>query len=405
MQTAEAKLVSALGVETRNYRSKYLHTRLRNDSVYSMPPVEPRHEHAQPLVLVIRQNAEQPNENDWTVLLDSQSGASVLHRQFRFNQTFDDIARMAGHVILAIDASLPEEHRAMVVGAGFALGIPIVALGWAPSKEFAGSTRPILSLTEDMSLQASRATLDRAADQLGKDTRLRLFEDFDSGEPSYIVCAEIPPELRPSYAHNTSSDYLRLATFADVDAMVELRLAFAAATGRRLTAHTHDSMPDEIFRANMIVVGGPAWNSLALRLQEQLHVPFSFLDGGPGNPDAIKDINTGREYSPTITRGEVIEDIGLFVRAPSPFASGRTVIMCSGTLTHGVEGSAMLFTDDRVRMFNQEYVEDHFGENPYFALIFRVAVVHNNNIPPRLGRGSNIIQSYVWTEEHGFIEH
>lgn len=229
------------------------------------------------------------------------------------------------------------------------------------------------------------------------------FEGFDASEPTYIVCAEIPRDLRPPYGLPESNDFLRLATFADVDALVDLQIAYAIEKGRKLLPYTHETVPREALYSNLILVGGPAWNQLVERMMLALDCPFSFKDGGPGQPDPIWDRINNRQYSPEFSGARLIRDIALLIRAPNPFDRNRVVLLCAGILTHGVEGAALALTDERVRTENETWLRNRVGSSAYFAALFCVDVVNNANMPPRLDRFGTLLAITAWDEDHGFV--
>lgn len=229
------------------------------------------------------------------------------------------------------------------------------------------------------------------------------FEGFDLDEPTYIVCAEIPRDLRPPYGLPESNDFLRLATFADVDAMVDLQIAYAIEKGRKLLPYTHETVPREALQSNLILVGGPAWNQLVERMLLAMDCPFIFKDGGPGSPDPIFDRITRREYAPEFAGGRIIRDVALLIRAPNPFDRNRVVLLCAGILTHGVEGAALALTDERVRTQNENWITTRIGSPPHFATLFSVEVVNTTNMPPLLARPGAVLAIAAWDEDHGFV--
>jgi hypothetical protein len=102
---------------------------------------------------------------------------------------------------------------------------------------------------------------------------------------------------------------------------------------------------------------------------------FTAADGSSLLPTVI-DLGDGHE--------QVIEDVGLFVRATNPNSPDTDVTICSGVFTHGVLGAVHTFTNPHVAGENVEVIRERLGQTTSFAVLFRVNVIGGRVPTPRL---------------------
>lgn len=166
-----------------------------------------------------------------------ESGVQPTVCYYHSGEAIDEIVKSPrAERIVLLDASLAETERSALAGAVASMKGSVLDLGCDPLPiDLSGSG---LSSFEHLPATGTDAEVaSHMSDLLAKleppESSFRVFDGFDSDEPSYVVCAEIPDHLRPAYGQDSHHDYLRLATFADVDALVQVQLAFAAASGRR----------------------------------------------------------------------------------------------------------------------------------------------------------------------------
>ena len=81
---------------------------------------------------------------------------------------------------------------------------------------------------------------------------------------------------------------------------------------------------------------------------------------------------------------QVVEDVGLFVRATNPNDPDTDVTICSGVFTHGVLGAVRAFTNPHVAGENVEAIRERLGQVKNFAALFRVNVIGGRVATPRL---------------------
>lgn len=73
--------------------------------------------------------------------------------------------------------------------------------------------------------------------------------------------------------------------------------------------------------------------------------------------------------------------------------------MLSGITSRGVHGAALCFTDSHVRLANEQYLQDAFGNADAFCILMRVKVQNNIALPPNLWREN--VRLYEWSAETG----
>lgn len=318
----------------------------------------------------------------------------------------DEITSLCGtlaeEAVNVIDPSVSASKSCLLLGYALGTGMPVIHI----RHQTAASAGPpvvdklavnVATATPD-SLQAVLARLlaDMERQQLVPENQVGLFTRIEPGEAVSIVCAEIPASLRPEYGQPSHRDFLRYATFADVDALIQLMVWFAAAKHRAVHAYTSQQLPEDAIGSHLLVVGGPAWNTLARSLYREIDLPVEHRDGGPGNPDPIIERATGETWLPEILpEGGVVSDVGLVAQVRSPYHPERSVTIFGGILTHGVEAGVKVFTSPAVRTQNWDLVrslQESPGEG--FCVVFRSRVFANNNVPPDLSESGVLLAAY-----------
>jgi hypothetical protein len=300
-----------------------------------------------------------------------------------------------------LDGSVQDAAAATLLGYALASGRALIVTPQAQERlpEIAQDAANVIVARADAVEQGLAKLLSRLdGNHIFPDGHAGLFGSIDPAEPVAIVCAEIPEEMRPEYGKENYRDFLRYATFADVDALIQLMVGFAASKHRAVQAYTSSKLPENALSSHILVVGGPAWNKLARSLYFEIGLPIEHRDGGSGNPDPIVDVFTGDIWLPEfLSDGEVVSDVGFVSQVPSPYEPGRTATIFGGVLTHGVEASVKLFTSSAVREKNWAFVKP-LQEPPSqgFCVLFRAKVVSNNNVSPDLRQPGVMLAAYSY---------
>lgn len=91
---------------------------------------------------------------------------------------------------------------------------------------------------------------------------------------------------------------------------------------------------------NLVVLGGPAENKVARQLCDRLRPGMRVVDPGPGLPMQVEMTRQpGGDWASPLVHvaepGQEMTEYGVIVRAPSPFADGRTVVVIQGAYGYG----------------------------------------------------------------------
>jgi transcriptional regulator with XRE-family HTH domain len=214
------------------------------------------------------------------------------------------------------------------------------------------------------------------------------FWRFADGGPVRIVCGQRddpPPE-----ADGSHRNYMSLASYADLDSLVEL---FGHLRSRNPDADVRFVRPgllrDDDLHAHLVFLGNMAAIQAAIE---------GWLPGLPVRQVKVPEVEEGemfevrerggavKRYGPVLAGdpATVIEDVGFLARMPSPTDPDRTLTICSGVYTRGVFAAVRCLTDQRVAQVNYTYLRSHFREAPLFGVLMRVLVRQRLVSTPRL---------------------
>lgn len=199
----------------------------------------------------------------------------------------------------------------------------------------------------------------------------------------FVVAPELPAEQRAPGTDEHGLNYIRLARYGDLDAFFEMYVALTR-MGYRNLSHRSAREPGIGTARNLVLVGGPTRNPLTRTFLHLLDLPIAQRPQSPGGAAVFK-LPDGTTVAPKVLdMSHVVEDVGLFVRAPNPTNPDTDVTICSGTYTYGVLGAVHLFTNPRLAADNVEAVRGRLGQVRGFAVLFRVKVIDGRVPTPRL---------------------
>jgi transcriptional regulator with XRE-family HTH domain len=206
---------------------------------------------------------------------------------------------------------------------------------------------------------------------------------FTDGAPITIVCADVPKEQRPTYSDPQDLNYVRAASFADLDALLDLFGHLRAenpATTVRIRA-TADLSREEM-GGHLVLLGGTAWNIYTRQLSAQIRLPVQQLPERGG----IFVTRTKEEFGAKLDdKGLLVEDVGLFARAPNPKDPAGTLTICNGVTTRGVRGAVLCFADPTLRDLreqNQRFIAERFAGHSSYGFLIKVEVLRLGNGEP-----------------------
>jgi len=193
----------------------------------------------------------------------------------------------------------------------------------------------------------------------------------------------VAPELPATGTAESDRGYVRLARYGDLDAFFEMFVALTR-MGYHNLSHRSAREPGIGTERNLVLVGGPVGNPLTLTFGHLLGLPFEpdAVAAGAANLFRLPD---GTPVRPRVLgQSQVVEDIGLFVRAANPTNPEADLTICTGSYTYGALGAVRLFTDPRHGAGNVAVVRERLGQARAFAVLFRVNVIDGRVPVPRL---------------------
>jgi transcriptional regulator with XRE-family HTH domain len=222
--------------------------------------------------------------------------------------------------------------------------------------------------------------------QAGRPTPLWAFPD---GAPITIVCGRLPSAALPPQADPADLNYVRMARFADLDALVDIYGAVKASNPDSLVILTTAKEMTRVDALNHLVLIGNTELNLAGRwFARHLELPVTVDETGVHRDGEI--------YPYTVEDGELIEDVGVFVRGPHPSAPHRTLTMCNGITTRGVRGAAQCFLNPTVRERNAAWIAQRWPKDTTYCVVMRVPVLNGEPLPQVLEDPSTRL--YEWPE-------
>ena len=209
----------------------------------------------------------------------------------------------------------------------------------------------------------------------------------DREEKLFVVAPELPATEQASFAHRDSPNYVRLARYGDLDAFFEMCVALTR-MGYHNLSHRSANEGGIGSARNLVLIGGPSWNGITRGFMHLLRLPITQDPEPFGGPNSFI-MSDGTRARPTVfSQGtgveQVVEDVGLFVRATNPNNPSTDITICSGVFTHGVLGAVRVFTNPLVAAENVAVVRERLGQTTNFAVLFRVNVIGGRVATPRL---------------------
>jgi len=214
---------------------------------------------------------------------------------------------------------------------------------------------------------------------------------FGDQRPVVIVASELPVDERPGYASSSSPDYVELFRYADLDSMVEAYGHIRAANpqNNRVRFRPASALTRDDFASHLVLLGGVDWNPVTRDLLRRMHLPVRQVSADNRVQDAYFEVVEGdrrRQFRPQVIAdqgaAELIEDVALFYRGPSPLNRRRTVTICNAMFGRGTLGAVRALTDAWFRDRNESYLAERFGDAEEFLLLIRVPVFAGNTLTP-----------------------
>ncbi|MDD9823958.1 MAG: hypothetical protein OXU43_02130 [Gammaproteobacteria bacterium] len=201
----------------------------------------------------------------------------------------------------------------------------------------------------------------------------KIWSGSSRSQQTTIICPELPPSYQPKYAKPDSPEFVNLARFGDLDALVEvLTLLPQLAPNMETKYVTAQELQQRDRQGNVIVIGGPDFNSFAKDLLDRQSFPFTYRN--QKKKIALYERTTKKGFQLQKNRKYVTHDYGLFARFPNPLNRQNVVIMIGGLQTFGVLGSVHAFGMNSIGKKNVKRVMKHCSGTLQFAVLVPVNV-------------------------------
>jgi transcriptional regulator with XRE-family HTH domain len=224
---------------------------------------------------------------------------------------------------------------------------------------------------------------------------------FPDGGPVRIICGQVAD--RPRYASARNHNYMQLTAYRDIDALVEL-------FGHVRVENPHSDVGFELaprlesddLRSHLVLIGSAASNEAVDRVARLIDLPVrQITDPEIENGEVFEVIDKpSTQFRPKFLdddpTGELVEDIGMFYRAPNPYNMSRTLTLCSGVFTRGVYGAVRFLTDSELREENESVLAGLVGDASAFGLLMRVPIIDHATGSPDLRLPITIL--HKWSE-------
>jgi hypothetical protein len=221
---------------------------------------------------------------------------------------------------------------------------------------------------------------------------------FPDGSRITLVCDRLPPKLRPPQSDPGQLNYVRLASLADLDALIDIYGAIKVynPTSRVVILAAEDLRQRDVAN-HLVLIGGRVWNTVNRWFSRIFPIPIESEDPGERGAIVVRDLDgANREFKYTLVGDELVEDVGFFARGENPAAPLRTLTICSGITTRGVHGAARCFIDPELRNRNENYLYPRFPEGSTYCIVMRVPVVNRDPLTPDLSIAENRL--FEWSD-------
>jgi transcriptional regulator with XRE-family HTH domain len=282
---------------------------------------------------------------------------------------------------------------------------------FSTQRSFSGKGPPRLIDDKDMTEEEQRRFQELERELLGLREEARKGGDgirtdpvprsraflFNDGAPITVVCADVPAEQRPSYSVPTDLNFVRASSFADLDALLDLFGHLRAENPtERVRIRASGELKKEEMSGHLVLLGGSVWNEATAWLSEQIGLPLQQETVDGEEILVLKHGQHPREFRIRHAGGALLEDVGVFVRAPNPQAPQYTITICNGITTRGVRGAVQCFADYQLRGRNEGYMATRFAGHASYGIVVRVEVLPMSGEPltPDLTKSRNRL--YEW---------
>jgi hypothetical protein len=290
--------------------------------------------------------------------------ALLLGRQPPLSAAASDTTRLVAALRRAIDALTPHERR--YAATDFNL-LPehswptlterqeslarVLRCSAKTVRRHAGQALETLALliSDGSYITAQLAPTGRTTTTAAGAEETRRFFGITAASRVDLICSALPTMDRARQRPNNSL-YSRYAGFADLDALIYVRVHLAQSFP---TVIVRDFHPSEYYNAepdSLIILGTPDRNPVYVEFGP--HLPYRFTP----QPAIIFDNHPDLRLAPLLTpEGELLADLTIITRLT--LDQGTTVILLGGCLTLGVLGAAKCLLNSERGQRNTTYLD------------------------------------------------
>lgn len=214
---------------------------------------------------------------------------------------------------------------------------------------------------------------------------------FPDGSRITLVCYRLAPDRRPPSAEPGTLNYVKFASLADLDTLIDVYGAVRAYNPTsQVVIMAAEDLGQRDVASHLVLIGGLTWKIVSPWFSRIFPVPIDAGDPGDRGAIVVHSRNGGeREFKHTIEEGELVEDVGFFARGENPAAPQRTLTICGGITTRGVRGAARCFIDWEMKERNERYLAPRFPNGSTYCIVMKVPVFSLDPLTPDLSKEEN----------------
>jgi hypothetical protein len=252
----------------------------------------------------------------------------------------------------------------------------------------AAETPEIAELQERIS--QLKAENNRLRLKLGKIGRLSIWNFVDNSAIT-LVSYQLPSHLRPPQADSGNLNYVRLSGFADLDTLIEIYGEIRTYNpASEVSIKAAQDLTGKDVMNHVVLIGGLTWKTVIPYFSRTFLIPIQAEDPAVRDAIVIRDPDgKEREFKCRFAGDELVEDVGFFARGKNPAEPQRSLTICGGITTRGVQGAAMCFIEPAKRERNERYLIPRFPDGSTYCIVMRVPIVNQDALTPDLSEKDN----------------
>jgi transcriptional regulator with XRE-family HTH domain len=197
-----------------------------------------------------------------------------------------------------------------------------------------------------------------------------------------VICADVPEGQRPTFADPSNLNYVRASSFADLDALLDLFGHLRAENPtQQVRIRAVGELKKEEMSGHLVLLGGSVWNEATVWLSQQIGLPLRQDTADEEEILVLEHAQKPQQFRIRRDGDALLEDVGVFVRAPNPQDPQYTITICNGITTRGVRGAVQCFADYRLGDRNERYMATRFADHSSYGIVVRVEVLQPSGEP------------------------